>query len=197
MMVSHEFQFAYLRPPKTATTAISKAMRQFYKAFVVAPHEDQGHQTRWMPEFSGYYTFIVVRNPFPRMASLWRQARKQPKRREPKFNLLVSDGNANLSFRDFVLAEKRQEWLRGRRCYHYQLDVPHVHRVVHQENLHVAIHQLPFVRRDLQLAQDNKSHYDRPWWEEYDDETIQRVRELWADDFQAYNYRMTFEEALP
>lgn len=170
MLFNRDFRFVYLGPQRTATQVVIQALMKVYKGEI---------QEAWEPWMKPFYHFITVRNPFPRMVSLWKKH---------------SDF---LGFREFVLGEERQEWLHQQRCYALHLSVPRVDRVVHIEHLHIELHALPFVQRPLDLPVSSKSGYERPWWEEYDDETIQRVRHLWADDFQAYDYRMLFEDALP
>ncbi len=194
MLVSHRYKFVYLRPPRTASGAISKTLIEKYEAKVVS-FEDAGHKTEWMPEFAGYYTFIVTRNPFPRMISLWKRAMEHDPDRDPDVQEIMGHDR---SFQDWVLDGRVQQWLLNKSCHYYTEDVPAIHRVIAHERLWLEVHSLPFVKGPLAVGvRIHESNYQRPWWEEYDDYAIQKVRELWADDFQAFDYRMTFEDSLP
>ena len=192
MIVSHDFHFAYIRPPRTASGTITKAL-SIYKCQGI--EGEFPHQTVWKPEFDGYFTFISVRNPFPRMVSLWKIMTADETKLLDWIDEVVRQ-SGKLSFHDYVLHPAMQSELRRRCCYMYACDAPRINAVVRYEHLRQELHRLPFVRRPLELGEKHKSEYSRPWWEEYDDVTIEHVRSLWIEDFEAYGYSDRFEDAI-
>ena len=87
MLVCKDHQFIFVRNPKTASRSISEMLK---KRFVVEDLEY--HDWRITPEYSEFYTFMCVRNPFHRTVSAWNYVRHDRLKR----------GDPDTSFEDFV-----------------------------------------------------------------------------------------------
>ena len=187
MLVCKEFKFCYLRPPRTATQSITRELSGRYGVHYPVSMDGSGHRTVWDLEFKGFFTFISVRNPFSRLVSLWRRSQESPHRnqREP-----------DQSFREYVTDEDRgwREWA----CHSFT-QAPLISRVVRYESLAEDLAALPpkyFPRKIELVAHRGKSKYPKPWWEEYDEETVEAVKKAWAVDFRVYGYSSKLEDAI-
>lgn len=67
MLISHEYQFVFIRNPKTGTKSISKLLSS-YGTY------EHGHYHEWKvpKEFSKYCIFTVVRHPVTRLISAYK-----------------------------------------------------------------------------------------------------------------------------
>ena len=187
MLVCKEFKFCYLRPPRTATQSITWNLSSRYDVQYPVSTDNSGHRTVWSPEFSGFFTFIVVRNPFPRLVSSWRRSQESPYRDRKR---------PAQSFREYVEDIDRgwREWA----CHSYT-KAPLINRVVRYENLAEDLALLPceYFPKKIELVEHKgKSKYPKPWWEEYDEETVKAVQKAWAVDFRVYGYSLKLEDAI-
>ena len=186
-MVCREFKFCYLRPPRTATKSITLELRGRYDVEYPVSQENAGHKTEWRPEFSGFFTFIVVRNPFSRVVSLWRRSQESPYYRP----------RSGLSFREFL--EDCQNCSKWPLPCHAYTQAPLINRVVRFENLAEDLALLPYEHfpEKLELVtRKGESTYPKPWWEEYDEETVAAVQKVWSVDFRVYGYSLKLEDAI-
>lgn len=191
MLISKKHKFAYLRPPRTASGTIVKTLTQYYPTEGV--EGEFPHQTVWRSDFTGYFTFISVRNPFPRMVSLWKLMTAKETNLAPWIHE-ITRGDGKIAFQDYVLNTGLQAELRRRRCTAYTIGVPKIDAVVHHENLKQELSALPFVNRSLTFRSKHQSKYSKPWKEEYSSKTIKRVQRLWEEDFKAYDYSTNIED---
>jgi hypothetical protein len=192
MIVSKKHKFVYLRPPRTASGTIVKTLSQYYETKGI--EGDLPHQTVWKPEFDGFFTFISIRNPFPRMVSLWKQM-------TAKDTILlqwvheITRLEGKISFQDYVTHPALQAELRRRRCAAYTVGVPKIDALIHHGRLKQELSALPFVHlRSLNIMSKHQSKYTRPWKEEYTPELVKRVQELWEEDFDTFEYSTNIED---
>ncbi len=81
MYFSDQYQFSYIRNPRTMSTSTARWLLRHYGAQVYTPPQDQidvyrqRHQRCIPDRFVGYYTWSVVRCPYDRLFSVWKQAR--------------------------------------------------------------------------------------------------------------------------
>lgn len=72
MIVSHELRYVYIAIPKTGSTTMNDILTTQFAGEYVDPH----HLAIVPEECEGYFVFSVVRNPYNRMKSLWKHAKR-------------------------------------------------------------------------------------------------------------------------
>lgn len=180
MLVCKEHQFIFVRNPKTASRSISEMLKE---RFVV---EDLEYHD-WMipPEYSGFYTFMCVRNPFHRTVSAWNYVRHDRLKR----------GGPDTSFEDFVifggLRIKTGPNLNDN--FFSQSDfldkvlsrVKEVHLIKH-ERLAEDLASLPFIGGRVNLPKIGAGNVD--WRSVYDLNTEALVESALRRDFDRFGY---------
>jgi hypothetical protein len=72
MIVSFLRQFAYVGPPKTASTSLHEWLSQpLLCERLWNPKQGDQHESQVPPEARGFFTFASIRNPYSRAVSLW------------------------------------------------------------------------------------------------------------------------------
>lgn len=211
MIVSHSKKLVYLSPPKTGTISVLAVLeREPFNGKVVGGHAH--HDVKWSQDLASYFHFITVRHPYSRAYSLWRMAcnqrtlylqnpNKHPamqpwgrwyRRGEPTFDEFlwqkVKGGP--------LLANFRMQW----RCSWHLEQMPKEISavVVRLENFYEDLQQVEPLRDSLHhVVHANKTLDKSPkhWAEAVTPERAERIRELWAEDFDRFGYTESVEEA--
>lgn len=92
MIVSHELKYVYIAVPKTGSSTMNDLLTWRFAGKYVAPH----HLTVIPKECKDYFVFTVVRNPYSRIRSLWKHARRHSNHR-------LHDVAVTQEFREFCL----------------------------------------------------------------------------------------------
>ena len=72
MIVSHELKYVYIAVPKTGSSAMNTLLTSHFAGEQLGPH----HLTVIPQECKDYFVFTGVRNPYCRIKSLWKHARR-------------------------------------------------------------------------------------------------------------------------
>lgn len=169
MLVCDEHRFVFLRNPKTASRATTRALRSNFDVRRVGGY----HNWRISKEFVGHLVFTTVRNPYERAVSGWQH--------------WVNNGRS-ISFEKFLgtstvkkpgMLWKLQSSILG------QIDQK-VH-ILRYESLEEDLNALPFVNERIVLPRVGVQNYG-DWKSHYTPELEERVYKLLQKDFERFGY---------
>ena len=196
-MVSEEFDSIFIHVPKCAGTSINAFLKSNGFTMKSLHQEKDGSSDNETGrykigaarrlkrayserEWSGYFKFAFVRNPWDRMVSCWRNRGK-------KYSEL----------KDFVFAYPFEDnardtvWHSMPQCVHVCDDdgepiIDHIARFEHlQEDLEAICDIIGIEPKEL----PHRNRTERkPYQEYYDQETIDRVAEIYKKDIEMFNY---------
>lgn len=72
MIVSHKLKYVYIAIPKTGSSTMNDLLCSEFAGEYIIPH----HLTIIPDDCRDYFVFTVVRNPYVRLKSLWKHARR-------------------------------------------------------------------------------------------------------------------------
>jgi hypothetical protein len=206
VIVSHSKKIVYLAPPKTGTISVQAVLeREPFNGEVVGGHAH--HDVEWSQDLASYFHFITVRHPYSRAYSLWRTAvnhRRLFNWNPRKYSygqpwaLWFSDEAP--TFKELLECSKLQLLLRRQwRCsWHLEQipkEIPVV--VVRLENFYEDLQQVEPLRDNLHHvvhANKNLDKSPKHWSEVVTPEHAERIRELWAEDFDRFGYNRKLEK---
>lgn len=194
MRVAQSAKLIYLNPPRTASTTIAWQLKA-NRLNLWHPNEHSGHATVWKPEWRDYFVFISIRHPFTRAVSLWKRTVEALKYRSKRELEELQHGK--ISFEEHLFNEYYEPWWRNVVACQFAKGVPRVHLTVRQEKLREDFNNIPGVKwKRLPRGGRHKASLDvSPWYEHYTPRCIERVLDLFADDFLMYGYTKDFEKA--
>lgn len=188
MIISFRHKFIYLAVPKTASISIRAALEPHGAVTVGYACENDPaiahHEFITPPEFSSYFTFASVRNPYRRALSEYLYCQHTP----PNYLHALSMA---LDFPDWLfycIARNK------RKTQSEMLDGLRIDAIVKcGHDLAAQLRALPpLAGLDINLPTENTSTYERPWREYYTGETVQLVKKWAAKDFVAFGYSNDF-----
>ncbi len=162
MVISHEHKFVYLAPEKTGSTSIALLLEDQFGGEVMGYSAYPRHDCFVPEEFSNYFTFISVRNPYDRFFSsvaFWR----------PEDPFDVSNWCFLPPITDLISVK----------------NVIRLDAIVRLENVQVDMNRLPFVEKELKVNWFNKSNYKKFTITE---EAVRKVRDRYLSDFLFFGY---------
>lgn len=187
MIISHQHQVIFLANPKCASMTIAKVLKENFGAVMYG-----GHHGNEIPEqYRGYFTFSVIRNPYSRHVSLYRQIYRTHINRyhDPV-------GTQKMSFPEFVSFWEEATQGKDKPDEMTQLDFlwgkDHQRKGAVQfirfERLEKAFNHLPFIKKKITLPTVNASQTYR-WQDYYTDPAIrERVYRWFQEDFEQLDY---------
>jgi len=137
----------------------------------ISPHQIRSRLGENM--WASYFTFTIVRNPWDRMASKY----FYKKDTEPQ--------NMKLSFHEWVKSGRfsNSKWYfrNGQPDFDFFLRFENLNNDYQQlcESLNLDINELPFAKKSARTI---------PYWEHYDDEAKEIVKQYFAQDIKHFNY---------
>lgn len=189
-IVSKKHKFVFLPILKTATTSLNEIFAKEYESF----YEPAGNKHHCVVPLwaKDYFVFTVVRNPYQRTFSLWKEILRQH----------WWNGHPNPGgYREFI-----ENWLVGRdypdSIAEFLMNYPQISLSITQslqeltphilrfENLQEDFNQLPFLKKHHQLPHLNVSKDDRQYRESLIAENIHLVNKWCREDFENFGYRM-------
>jgi hypothetical protein len=196
MRASTRLKFVFISNPKCASTSLRKALdaHSNIRANPRSPRRPLSHHasarvvkamfTEQGRDWSEYFSFTTIRNPWARVASLYHYARKQPRsvaheaaiqaRNIAEF--LVSDGFADTARTlDYMAHDKDGALL--------------VDRVYKVETLAESLPEIEArLGFELEVPHLNASS-NRDYRAIFDDESVEKVRQLFRSDIEAGQYQ--------
>ena len=183
MLISHKHKFITIDIPKTGTTSINRAMRQFIGENDISVSMSQKIGMRHaryekciakFPSSKNYFSFAFARNPWDRMLSFYFFKRNKAR---------VSKIDKNISFKDFLELPILNQ-------YSYIKGFSRNSFVGRFENLQADFDyicdQIKMPR--IELPHKNKSKH-KHYTEYYDDETREIVTKKYAKDIEYFGYK--------
>lgn len=212
MVINTHYRFVFVHIPKTAGTSVTRSLEKLQgneKGWLAkTKHETLAELRerlgRGIPpvehlsatESLGYLTFGFVRNPWARMASLYRYLAE----RRPKVEIDTVSG-----FRDFLVqARAGVDWIQGLHSMRSQLDyftLPggrmEMGFLGHFEHLAEDINLISReIGVSIRIGHDNRSsNMDRDYRREYDDDMVEIVASRFHGEISLFGY--SFENADP
>ncbi len=182
-------EFLYYAPPKTGSTSVIKALQAtYYDAEVLYCKHGIYHDPSWkeLPHI------ITVRNPYSRAVSLWQFFRQ--------------DMSFSLFLRSTDLCRFRNKLWHAMPCSWWETSVPAEYSVIHLGNVVSELRAVPFARQ-VCLGHHNQTgqavnvngmtvRRDRQWWEYYGPGDDKIVAQLYAQDFERYQYNTDINQAI-
>ena len=206
MIVSHSKKLVYLAPPKTGSVSVMKLLKgEPFNGVVIGNEHEAHHGVEWSEDLAGYFHFITIRHPYPRMFSLWRMicngrtlhkknSRKWPRfkgwaeqfpDREPTLEELIQHPDSQLTMRN--------QW----RCsWHLeQLGRPVGGMIVRMENFYKDLRHVKYVGQHIdQIGHENKRIDSGPGWREtFTPHHVEIIQDVWAEDFDRFGYNRKLE----
>lgn len=200
MIICPKYQLVYLAPPKTGSTAVKNLLlsRKFGGKRLGRPVFAH-HDVVWQPRFNHWFTFITVRQPYRRMISMWQfSLMRLSKPTQDKFSGFFNTifESEDRSFSAFINSKTVHDCSQAvwRYNWHlYKFNKP-VDLVVYQENLNNDIKKVPCLANEELSVVNTSKILDKPWYEYYTPEAVDKVKEWFAVDFQRFNYNTNFDE---
>jgi hypothetical protein len=188
MIVSQTYKFIYIAPPKTGSTSMDCYLKDYYEAdqwkkcFVSCNKSDDScwrHIPDIPSEFSDYFIFATVRNPYHLVLSLYmNDIKTNPK--EYSFEEFVID---RIPKKRFLLTKytcQHDDYKPPQGCIFYKLN-----QVVKLENMQKDVENLPFYKEGTFLQTLNESTSRKP---NYTKELAKIVYESHKEDFYMFGY---------
>lgn len=204
MILCHELQVGYWSIPKTGSTSIRMLLIKRFggKEFGETHYNDLSDQ------FRHYYRFTVVRNPYPRLVSLYEHLRSRGHRAHHLASTLefseFVEWMVDLSKPPFLRDEGRaaeqhlDAHVGGREVNQWTFlgNCPPMSKIIRLENLKSDFHSLPFVAGRVPIPRINVSTKRGPW-EEYYSKEIARLAYRYAQpDFVQFGYDPNYPYAI-
>jgi len=191
MIVSHKHQFIYLAVAKTGTTSIETKYN----------HYDEGNFSKHMTlgelsfDYSNYFTFCFVRNPWSRLVSQYHQARKPINLGKP-YRRYIHDLANKHSFRDFILHANKDFWKDIDQSRYYLRKGRLIDFVGKYENISSDLRKVCNLLNVeyIDIPKKNTTKHKQPYYTFYDDETRRAVETKCATDIETFGYK--FESIL-
>lgn len=142
--------------------------------------------------YRAHYKFAVVRNPWDRLVSGWRNKIHPERKRFTKLPQTQSD-----SFRDFGAFVRFIVTLNGDTCdVHFRRqtalispgDMDHIARFEHYEDEVRGLFATLGLNQPKTIPHENSSHRKKPYQSSYTDDTRSLVGEFYQGDIEAFNY---------
>lgn len=196
-----EKQIIFIHVPKVAGTALKKSLgfSDIYHIHLADYELDD------KDKFNKYFKIAFVRNPWDRLVSAFfflKQGGDKSshdlilKDRLDQFNTFrnfVFELNNNIKFRleikKVIVFSNQYSWLANSKG---EIDMDYVGRF---ENLEEGFNILKekLHKKDAQLKKYNSSKH-KPYWEYYDEETVEIVRKIYSKDIETFNYEFPYEK---
>lgn len=174
-------KFLYLATPRTGSTAVCVALREFGARSV---HGGQHVGIDQVKNYNGEFTFTAVRNPYDMVAS-WYHMMKVAKG-------IVAD----MSMAEFVRTYEVHDFVRDGTLFYHCTEGVHVMRweTLQRDFEEVLEHLgLPIIS----LPRKNMTSNKRPWLEYFDTEALTAMNERFGHDIDRFGYsRMESREGI-
>lgn len=201
-MISHEKKFIFAEITKTGSTSVCKALDMYVEPFWFRPNKKHWHLTKHKKIhgdkiFNEYFKFVFTRNPWDKMVSqfCYRKAHYQR-----KFKFVGDDSQLFKQFVDIVYVGYKK----SNRVKFTAMDPRQTSYILNDkgecladfigkyENLQgdfdTVCDYLKVERRTLPTRNKSRKRKTKNYVDYYDDETINKVSEMFKSDIEFLNY---------
>lgn len=192
MLISEKFKFIFLAPPKTGTRSIYKLLSSNkFEGKLVGDHK------HIVPKkYEGYFTFIVVRNPYFRMLSLYLSCCVEDGDVKG-FHIDMKESGFEVNFNSFLrwillnrqrftnLNQSKYLILKSQSAY---LINNTVDNLIYYENLDKGFELLPFISSEDKIPFLNKTKVNKDKLSWFDDESISLINDYCSEEFKLLDY---------
>ena len=186
MFINHNYKFIFIHVPKVAGTSIRSCFKiNSYDKGVVNkryPHSRCSEIKEYCGEkvWDEYFKFAFVRNPFDRSISFYHF------HKSPQYTDKAGRERAlSMEFKDWVDTNRNPN-VTHTQSYYLDLDIDYVGRYENLQNdFNIICDKLDTER--FTLPHYNSSQHSH-WLDYYDKELMQRVHNMYKDDFNKFNY---------
>ena len=186
MIVSHEHRFAYMAPPKTGTTSMADLLMAHYEGvlweYQETPRENGAFDLHGMglrEEWSDYFVFATVRNPYTHEVSKWDYLYG---RRTGSFEQHIKNHC------EALCVTLGQDPPPG--CVRFKIDA-----YVRMEHMQEDFEKLPFARKETKIEHLNKYSLLKPLnrsptrpYQPYTEEMVEIIKIKREIDFDTFGY---------
>ena len=199
MLICRNQKVVFIAVPKTGTRSIYRVLQDHYGGKRI-----QDHLQVVPGQYRSFFTFIVARNPYDRVCSIyWAMCQRAPELDQYNWkNSLRKKGLEN-NLENFLLLVKsgvkqRVDHPIHQYRFHNRNDINSILRF---ESLQNDFNNLPFIKKPVELPRINitvdiksvpgKIRMPRPPWKEMINErSIRLINEIYAKDFDLLGYEM-------
>ncbi|NER87985.1 sulfotransferase family 2 domain-containing protein [Moorena sp. SIO3A2] len=216
-MISHDNKFIFIHIPKCAGKSMQVFFKEEVKALGWQKEEGLEYTMRMdglakiLNLYPDYFTLTFIRNPFDRFVSIWKHSERVIKHTDNRPNTYFHRPQRNLSLNEYakLIREGEPKQLSGFDHYHSKKQVEFI-LDYNQEYLFGIPRKTKdncnFIGRFENLKQDfaavcellgiknktlphvNNSQDPKHYSDYYDEETVEIVRELYAEDIEYLGY---------
>ena len=195
MFVYPQIETVFVSIPKTATRSISVFLKKKYSVVKLA-----NHQAIIPDKYKNYFSFIVIRNPYERICSLyWSMCRRSNSQRYPYVKIFKERAWDN-SLENFlkILQEQNQRKRHQFAQYKY-FEHNDISQIIRYESLQEDFNKMSFVEDNAELPRNNSTTKDRttatlerrPFWKNMvTSEEGKMINEMFKEDFELLDYKM-------
>jgi chondroitin 4-sulfotransferase 11 len=193
-------EIIFVHIPKTAGNAIIETL---YGQKAKGHNNIMQYKKADIEKYTKYYKFVFVRNPRDRIVSAFFYLKAHTKR---AFDIEFANKYLKeyVTFEDFILAlrdsstrHKILNWTHFKPQYTYICDEENhiaVDFIGRYENINSDFDylKLKLNRPSKELLSKNRSNHN-PYWEYYNKEMVEIVREIYSNDINLFNYDFPYE----
>ncbi len=186
MIVSHKHKFAYMAPPKTGTTSMEDHLTTHYEGvkweYQETPRANGGidrHGMGLKEEWSDYFVFATVRNPYTHELSKWDYFRRMCWAQH-----ILKECESL-----YVILKQHEEYEPPPNCVKFKLNA-----YVRMEHMQKDFEKLPFAKK-IKIKHLNKYSLAKPFnrtktkpYPTYTEETIEIIKTKRKMDFETFGY---------
>ncbi len=205
MIISNKHKYVYLACPKTGSSTTVNLLHDHYGGKYVRDSRGSyvGHKRDVPKKCENFFVFSTVRNPYPRMVSLWWEDTSGPMKkrrvwvRRKESYAWVDNKRFGMRFYDWlehIRINKRQIFCSQTEFF----SLVNLDCVVHLERFDQDFAKLPFVSSLPEIdvigrageSKGSLGHYGdyRDYYK--DPKVAERLRELCHEDFRKFGYRL-------
>lgn len=186
MMVSRKHKAVFVAIPKTGTRTMYSLFRKHLGGELLQDHKIL--IPNWCRDF---YRFTVIRSPYSRAVSCYRSYIYFPRERRKLGIQQYEDINTFLD----VIKNTKKSPVHSRSQHMYLTQ--RLDKRIRQERYEEGVRELPFMPDDVEVPRVNsgysKDQKTDDWRTFLNDQAVQQINEIWAEDFEVLDYPVVAE----
>lgn len=204
MIISSNPEFVFISTPKTGTHSMFHVLNENFNTKHLGPKTgNQFHEWKVPNQYSNFFKFSTVRNPYERIVALWnsllmagvREGGVIPKKyRDSYIRQIKSDSFEAFckfcaDYRDNIEHNRivRYPLLSIPQWRWYEQYLPKGTQPLKIENIDIEFNSLPFIDKEIKIPR--KLHRKHETWDELKNDNIIKYVNHWAEhDFERFGY---------